>query len=186
MNIARSARSLGVNERTLKLWIARDELSPYFSPLARREGSGRDLNDDDIITANTIRSLRAGVGNNNVDWVQIAERLGSGYRDRSLPPEAASVDTGLTVLAQHERMAVVVSERDMAVARVSELDQQVRELLNRLNALQDDRRADAERLLREQGQIRDEKSKEQQDLRDELIRAQVELELWRSGRLKPE
>jgi hypothetical protein len=186
MNATRAAKALAINQGTLKLWIDRPELATYFSASARREGFSRDLNDDDVIVANTIRSLRAGVGNNNVDWQQIADQLNSGYRDRSLPPEADHVDTGLTVIAQHERIAAIVTERDAANARVSELEKQVRELLDRVDTLHNERREEAERLLREQAQIRDEKLKEQQELRDQLVRAQVELELWRSGRLKPE
>jgi hypothetical protein len=168
MNIARAARALDVNERTLKLWIARAELSPYFSELARREGAGRDLNDDDVVIANTIRSLRAGMGNNNVDWQEIADRIGLGYRDRALPPEAASVDTGLTVVAQHERMAVVVNERDMAVRRAEVAESQLAEERSA-------HMADNERLLRELA-----------DQRERAARTEVELEMWRSGRLKSE
>ncbi len=168
MKAAKSARALGINERTLKLWISHPALSPFFSERARLEGSQRELSDDDLLVANTIRTLRAGVANNAANWSGIAERLKSGHRDRNLPPEAAMVDTGLTVMAQHERMIEVTKDHQQALARVSELEAERHALRDQLNTALARNAEDRERLALKLG------------------RAEAELELWRAGRLKPE
>jgi len=178
MKAAKAALALGVNERTLNLWIAHPALSPFFSEAARLEGSQRELNDDDLIVANTIRAMRAGVPNNAANWEGIAEALASGRRHRNLPPEAAMVDAGLTVMAQRERMITVLSERDAALARVEELQAAQRELEQRLAAIEAERRQDQEKLLRELKET-------ERALTEKLARAETELELWRSGRIKP-
>lgn len=174
MKAAKAARALGVNERTLKLWIAHPALSPFFSDAARLDGSQRELSDDDLIVANTIRAMRAGVANNAANWPGIAEALAAGRRDRNLPPEAAMVDTGLTVMAQHERMITVISERDAALARIEALEAEQREIRAQLDSARQAVADDRERLLREMG-----------ELRAQLAKAQAQLELWEAGRLKP-
>lgn len=127
MKLARAAKALGVNPRTITLWIERAELAPYFSTPARLAGAQRELNDDDLLVANTIRVMRAGVANNAANWPAIAERLASGKLERELPAEAATVDSGMTVLAQHERTVILAHERDTALAHAKELEAQLRE-----------------------------------------------------------
>lgn len=168
MKAAKAARALGINERTLKLWIDRPALAPFFSPAARLDGSQRELNDDDLLVANTIRTLRAGVANNAADWSGIAARLNDGHRDRNLPPEAAMVDTGLTVMAQHERMIAVSKDHEYALSKIADLEAERDELRAQRDAALRANADDRERLGRELG------------------RAEAELEMWRSGRLKPE
>ncbi len=175
MNARRAALALGINERTLKLWIQQPDLAPYFSPTARLEGSQRDLNDDDFLTANTIRVMRQGVPNNAPNWSGMAARLAEGHRERTLPPSAATVETGLTVMAQHERMVTVTTERDAALRQIDDLRAQLATRAAKLEAAYREHRGDVERLMRAHG-----------ELRDTLARAEMELELYRKGRLKPE
>jgi DNA-binding transcriptional MerR regulator len=172
MNITQTSKALGVSQATLKLWVERPELSPCFSPGAHREGNGRDFNDDDIAVVNTVRALREGTGNNNVDWQRIGDELARGYRDTNFPAEAATVETGLTVLAQHERVATIISERDSAQARVRELEAALKDERQQRIDDKDVYMANQERLLRELADAR-------------VAAANVELEMYKSGRIKP-
>lgn len=175
MKLAQAARMLGINDRTLKLWIERPELAPHFSRPARLPTAQRELNEDDLIVANTIRSMRAGVSNLEVDWQHMGERLAGGYRDHELPASAVTVDNRMTVLAQHERTVILATERDMAVKRAKELEAQLREQAAQISELHGRLADDRERLLRE--------------LADAEARAaayEAELKLWQAGRLRPE
>lgn len=165
MKLARVAKALDINERTLKLWIGNPALAPYFSAPARIDNPSREMDDDDLIVANTIRKLREGMSNHNVDWQAIADRLNSGHRDDDLPPTAAVVDSRASMLAQHSRTVGLTLERDAALKRINDLE----------TALAEERRqhmADNERLLRELSDAR-------------VAAANVELEMYKSGRIKP-
>ena len=179
MRLARAAKALGVNPRTITLWIERPELTPFFSPPARLRGLQRELSDDDLLVANTIRAMRAGVANWEANWAEIAERLASGERESTLPAEAATVDSGMTALAQHAQVSIVAAERDSAVKRVAELLEQERVLRAELRDAYRAQADDRERLLREA-------KAEQRQLEQQLAATLAELELWRAGRLKPE
>lgn len=174
MRITPAAKALDINQRTLKLWIENPALAPYFSEPARRDGPGRDLNDDDVIVANTIRALRAGVSNSSADWQGIADQLAGNHRDHNLPLSAQTVNTSLSVVAQQERMATVVEQRDQAMQRINELRVEAERLRSENADLQDARRADIERLMQ---QVAAEKER--------ATRAEVELEMWRTGWRKP-
>ena len=179
MKLAQAARMLGINDRTLKLWIERPELAPHFSRPARLPAAQRDLNDDDLIVANTIRSMRAGVSNLEVDWQHMGERLAGGYRDQELPASAVTLDTRMPVLRQYERTVRLVAERDSAVQRAQELEAQLREQAARISELHGRLADDRERLLREA-------KAEQRQLEQELAAALAELKLWQAGKLRPD
>lgn len=149
MRLARAAKALGVNPRTITLWIERPELTPFFSPPARLRGLQRELSDDDLLVANTIRAMRAGVANWEANWPAIAERLASGELERKLPAEAATVDSGMTVLAQHEQLTTITAERDSAVKRAQELEAELRAARQQIDELHGRLADDRERLLRE-------------------------------------
>lgn len=171
MNTAKAARALDVNDRTLKLWIGRPELARFFSEQARRDGSGRDLSEQDIIVANTIRYLREGVGNNNVDWDGIADQLATGYRNEQLPATADTVTSdqsvAVIVAQQQQRVTAIQTERDAALKRAEQLEAE-------LQREQQGRREDIERLMREVA-----------DARAQAAVLQNTVDLFEAGRLKP-
>lgn len=172
MKLGKAAQMLGVNDKTLRNWIDRPELKPHFSADATTSGAGvhREISDNDLFVLNTIRVLRVGMPNNDPDWQRIAGELSAGHIDRQLPPQAAALDTGLSMISQ----VGVVKERDLALARVSELEQREHDLQARLDEIQGAWRSDTERLLRELSAAR-----------EEMAEIRVELKLYRAGKIKP-
>lgn len=166
MRVGIAAQSLGVDPKTINNWVDNELLAPYFSPSARGENTGRrDFTDDDLLTLNTIRVERSKMSSKDTDWQVIADVLGAGRRDRQMPPQAMTVDTGMSMIAQTERMVSTINDRDAALRRVDELEAERRDLLARLERLEAariadverleaGRRADLERLLREQADLR--------------------------------
>jgi DNA-binding transcriptional MerR regulator len=170
MRIGKVAQALGVDSKTVTNWTNRPELARFFSPSAtdKRRGTDRDITEDDLYVLNTVRTLRATMSRRNTDWDSIAEQLATGYRDSQLPAAAATVDTGLSMLAHTERVLITIQERDSALKRVAELEQRLTDRDTKIDQMH-------ERLL-----------KDISDMKAQLARADQELEFWRSGRLRPE
>jgi DNA-binding transcriptional MerR regulator len=175
MKLARAAKALGINPRTLVLWIDRAELTPFFSRPARLPGAQREISDDDLIVANTIRHLRAGVANNAANWPEIAAALAAGERNKQLPAQAITVDSGMSVLEQHIALNTITNERNVALAQAEQYKAEVQQLRAEMAALHQERRGDIERLS--------------QKITDAEARAaayEAELKLWQAGKLRPE
>jgi DNA-binding transcriptional MerR regulator len=169
------AKQLRIDRDTVKNWIRRAELSDLFSPSARGDESElqRRLTESDLFVLNTIRILRA----QNREWSEIADTIRAGHISRELPFEAA-VDLGATTRAQIEHALTTTSERDTALAKVSDLETEIRQLRDTLDR---ERKASDQKLRELENKLHElEKTKAVAD----ALAAQ-ELELWRSGRLKP-
>lgn len=177
MRVGKVAQALGVDTKTVTNWSSRPELKDFFSTSATdmHKGTERDFSEDDLYVLNTIKNLRATMPRKNTDWHLIAQRLAEGYRDKELPMKAATVDSGLTVMAHAERILITSQERDMALQRVQELQQALIDREAKIDALQSQQQAMQEQLLRELA-----------DIKAELAAAKTELDLFRSGRLRPE
>jgi DNA-binding transcriptional MerR regulator len=176
MKTGKVAQILDLDPQTVKNWVALDMLAEFFSDGAKGKGQmQREFTDGDLSVLNTIRTLRIS-GNNN--WHSIAETLRAGHRDTTLPAGGITVNTGETPIDLVKKSMATTVERDNAIAHVKKLEDQLDEYEKRL--------AEAER---EKDRIRDELTEQIMKLREEkaaeLARAQTELELWRSGRLKP-
>lgn len=170
MRTGKAAQVIGVNHKTITNWIDHPLLNRFFTDMARgADGRAqREITDPDLLVLNTIRAERAGLSNNDIDWQAIADVLASGRRERQMPPGAMGVDVGMTRMAQVEQSLTLVMERDAALKRVRDLEEEIIRLERASDSLKD--------------QITDLKLQKI----EELTRLQVELELWRSGRLKPD
>mgnify|MGYP001042078472 CR=1 FL=1 len=179
MRTGKVAQMLGVTDRTIKNWLAVPEFAPFFSAGALQVDSAhRELNQDDLYVLNTIRVMRSGAPKKDANWEGIAQALAEGRRERQLPPIAAAIDPGMALVGQVERVVTIGAERDAALARVAELEQERRELRTLLEDAQKRLADDRERLLRELNE-------KETELKERLARAEMELDLWRSGRIKP-
>ena len=89
MKTGELAKALGVDQGTIKNWVS--ELSEFFSDAAQNKGRAqRDYSDEDVITLNTIRTLRLVEG--TTSWDKIREFLDSGRR-YELPAEVVLHDS---------------------------------------------------------------------------------------------
>jgi DNA-binding transcriptional MerR regulator len=151
MKTGEAAKLLGIDVGTVRNWIDHPAISPYFSQSAKGEhgGTQRLLTESDILTLNTIRSLRS---ENVSDWYEIAEYLESGKREQEFPTNAISADPRTIPLQQAEQSAramATVAERDAALARVNELTVKVRDLEKELDDAKQERDTIKEQFLRE-------------------------------------
>lgn len=99
MKTGEIAKSLGLNPKTISLWVERQELHHLFSLGAKKElgKPQRDFNFDDQIILNTIRYLRSEEG--VVDWEDIAEQIQDGYRQTEMPATYFVTETTTPVKA---------------------------------------------------------------------------------------
>ena len=157
-----AAKRLGVDRKTIIDWIEHEGLSQFFSDSARKKhGSAhRQLTDADMLALNTIRHLR------NVqevsDWSVIGEYLNSGKREAEYPQSRLTMDTTTVTLPEAEqsvRAAATMAERDTALARIDELQDEI------------------ERMRSEHKQETDALHKRIEDLQRELGRTEAKLEI---------
>lgn len=165
MKTGEAAKLLGVDRRTIVLWIDRDELRGFFSPSARQETGGvqRLLTENDLAILNTIRFART---NGNDDWTAIAAVIDSGDLQRDLPTNGAFVDTRMVPEQQARdfaKTAGTLAERDQLASYVVELKE-------RITQLEAARESDKRELI---------------DMNGKLQRALALVELYEQGRLKP-
>ena len=176
MKIGDAAVGFNRTRQTIRNWIAHPDLHEFFSEQARREtGKGySELLANDLEVCNSIVTMLE----QKASFGQIAEKLRTGWRDvefpdrllflansDDMPENSARLMAGRAIAEQKSTdLMEVVRERD---ARIAELEE-------RLEASHTER----EKLLREIGLLREEKA-------TALSRLEVEIELWRNGRLKP-
>lgn len=162
MKTGELADALGVSDETIRNWTNHELLSEFFSPEARGDAgiSQRRFSEDDVLVATTIAHLRNREG--ITDWQEIANYLTTGKREQEFPANAISFDNRTIAVTQAEqsaRAAATLAERDAALKRVDELEEQIRHL-------QDAHRQEIDRLREEAKQLRQEHRGEVEGLHD--------------------
>lgn len=155
--------------QTIRDWIKNPHLQEFFSSSARRD-SGRgqaELFASDVEVCNSIASL-LGQG---MDWEAIAAELKKGWRDTSLPDKFLVLDDDPRSPSNVMLMAKLAAAQETINA-----DARVEQLLR-------DQIAELKGELAENRRRRQDDDKENEELLKRLIKAEVELELWRAGRL---
>ncbi len=175
MKIGDVAAGFAVTRQTIRNWIKHEELSEFFTPQARRDtGKAQsELLGPDLEVCNSIHVMLR----QKASWNEIAAKLRTGWRDTNLPDRL----TLLAPPADIESSLYLMTSRAVAEQKSADLmevvrqrDDKIAELEVRLERSIEEREA----LLREIGQLREEKATANTKL-------QVELDLWREGRLKP-
>lgn len=159
IRIGEVADMFGISTQTIRNWLKNDELKGLFSDGANPlPGKQHEFTPDDVQLLNSIYSI---TNTGNYDWRSIAENLRSGWRESHLPTRAAIVDVdSQSALGLVTRLAKAEADLEFERREKQRLEEQVDWWKQRANESEDNMR--------------------------KLIRAEFELELWRSGRLKPE
>jgi DNA-binding transcriptional MerR regulator len=164
MKIGELSAALGVSRDTITFWLKRPELERFFSPdaLGRSGAAQRQFLESDVLALNSIRHLR--YVETITEWVDIAQRLDSGWRAQDFSQSAIAADSRTIPLPQAEqsaRAAATMAERDAALRRVSELESELTRLRGELESEREKRltdrekhAGDMERLLREISDLR--------------------------------
>jgi hypothetical protein len=121
MKLAKVAKMIDADRRTVYNWVTDPMLKRFFSDSSQDEGD-RELDEQDVIVANTIRFLRK---DRTTTFEEIAKKLESGYRNTDLALGAVTVDTGKTPLQQFTRTLTVVQERDEAQKQLAEAEREL-------------------------------------------------------------
>lgn len=163
------AAGFGKTSQTIRDWIKNPHLQEFFSPSARRD-SGRgqaELFASDVEVCNSIASL-LGQG---LDWEHIATELKKGWRDTGLPDKFLVLDDDPRSPSNVMLMAKLAAAQETinADARV---EQMLREQITELKEE-----------LAENKRRRQDDDKKNEELLKRLFKAEVQLELWESGRL---
>lgn len=133
MKTGEIAMALGVTNQTILDWMARDELSSFFSPQALGEGDNvhRYYNDNDVLVLNTIRWLR--FVEKKKHWGDIVSYLESGERRKEFPSNAIGGFDSRVVAIPHAEQAARASE---TLARLEEANKLIVEYRDRIVELE--------------------------------------------------
>lgn len=155
--------------QTIRDWIKNPHLQEFFSPSARRD-SGRgqaELFASDVEVCNSIASL-LGQG---LDWEQIAAELKKGWRDNNLPDKFVMLDDD-----PRSPSNVMLLTKLAAAQETINADARVEQMLR-------DQITDLKHELAENKRQRAIDDQKNEELLKRLYKAEVQLELWESGRL---
>ncbi|MBA3868263.1 MAG: hypothetical protein H0X30_03845 [Anaerolineae bacterium] len=130
MRTSEVAKIIGVESQTILNWLDKPGIADFFS----QEGQGigvkqRSYTNEDVIILNTIRELSIEfVEGKKIDWLKVVDKLNSGYRnddirDISMTGDSRSVPMG--VVKTLTDIAVITQERDAAIRRTRDLEQQL-------------------------------------------------------------
>ena len=159
IRIGEVADMLGITTQTIRNWLKNDEIKVLFSDGAQPlHGKQHEFTPEDVQLINSIYSI---TNTGNYDWRSISENLRAGWRESHLPARAALVGV----------------DSDSALGLMSQL-------IKAEGELEFERRE--KKRLEEQVEWWKQRANESEENMRKLIRAEFELELWRSGRLKPE
>lgn len=162
VRIGEVADTFGISTQTIRNWLKHDELKGLLSPGATpRSGQQAEFTPEDVQVINSIWSLTT---SGNHDWRSIAENLKSGWREGYLPARAAIVGIETNSAVGLAVQLASTTEQLNAERKISQmLKERVEEYKQQLE------KSDTER----------------EEYMKKLIKAEVALELWESGRLKP-
>lgn len=177
MKIGEIAQKLGIDKGTVYNWTDRDEFVDLFTPEARKAAgnSHRVYSDADVAVLTTIHALRNQEGIN--DWGEIEQVLRSGQRITDIPVNRIASDPRVVSVSQAEqsaRAAATLAERDAALARVQELEDQ-------LDGIRDGHREEIERLKIEYKEALNDERDRADKLHDQISKLNREI-----GRLEGE
>ena len=181
MKTGEAAKILGVDRNTIYNWTQNPDLSRFFSPGARMEDgtTQRILTESDLLILNSIRAKRSeGI----VEWDEIARILDDGYRAREFPQNAISADPRTVSVPQAEQSAMALGtlrERDTALARIDELNEEVEELKALTQRLQQEKEEAVQRLQEEKAALHESLLREIADLNKQIGRLEGRLEALR-------
>lgn len=167
MKAGELAVALGISRETLYTWIRRPEVANFLSLGATgKEGAPQKMfSEADVLVFTTVAHLR--YAKNILDWAEIADYLNSGKRHQDFPQHAIAADSRTVPLQQAEvsvKAMATMTERDNALAKIKELEtliekiqaehrNEIARLEGRLQAEQEGRRSDVERLMREVAEL---------------------------------
>ena len=176
MKIGDVAVAFGRTRQTIRNWTDNPELSAFFSEQARREtGKGyAEFLANDLEVCNTIHVMLE----QKATWGDIADKLRSGWRDTDFPDRLLFLATSDDI---PENSARLMASRAIAEQKSSDLMEMIRDKDKRITELEERIEAsytEREKLLREIGQLREEKAAA-------LSRLEAKIELYEEGRLKP-
>ena len=134
----------------------------------------RDLNEDDLITLYTIKTLRS---EGFQDWDVIEERLKTGFRVKDIPDTAMFVDTGSTPVQAVQRAIVTRKELDTALEKINEQADMIDELEEQLKQAQTE-------VFTVQRDLESKLHEQQLKYEIEIAKLKTQLEMWESGQVK--
>ena len=177
-----AAQILNIARSTITKWTA-GEYRGYLSPSAQGgTGKQRVINDQDLRILAMIKALKD--ANTPAEEIHAAlqqeQRNGwSGLPDMpTAPADMANVPVVPTAAAD----AALSTERRALLREITTLQERVEHLESKL----DEERVERDKLLREIGDLRAQVSEKDAELIRQLSRAETLLELWQTGKLKPE
>lgn len=164
-----TAELTGVGRGTLNNWTL-GEFRPYFSPSAQGgEGRNRDFTEHDLRLLVLLKSLTDSHTSREEIHATLQHMQANEWD--GLPPMPTGKNSAVVpVVPTAAADAALISERRVYVAQIELLNDQLQQAQQQA----EQERARNEPLLREIG-----------ELKAELARAQLMLELYESGRLKP-
>lgn len=166
IKIGKVADLFGINPQTIRNWVEDERFQNFFSKSAQSNTDKRALfTESDIIAINTIWSLSRG-RKHTLDQISIMMR--GGHRETIAPERAAIVSTQTNSAMQLAGRAMSAEDRLTLVL------EQLAEAQGQLALAERSHSQKVEDLMREIA-----------DLREAAGAARREIELYRSGRLKP-
>jgi DNA-binding transcriptional MerR regulator len=158
------AKILGIGRSTVSLWTS-GEYREYFTAGAQGgRGNIRNLTDIDVQVLHLIDALKKSGSNPDDIHATLRQLQKNNWADLPPLPNAPAGIVSVPVVPQAAADGVLTAERRGYMREIATLQEKIDQLENKLDTANTDR----ERLLRE------------------LAAAERELELYRSGRLKPE
>lgn len=176
MKIGDVAVAFGRTRQTIRNWTDNPELAEFFSEQARRE-TGKGYSEflaNDLEVCNSIHVMLE----QKATWGDIAAKLRTGWRDTDFPDRLLFLATGDDV---PENSARLMASRAIAEQKSSDLMEMIRDKDRQIADLEkkiEDGWLEREKLLREIGQLREDKA-------TALSRLEAKIELYEDGRLKP-
>ena len=166
MKPSQAATILGMGASTICAW-SMGEFKPYLSPTAQGgSGRNRDLTELDVRIIGYINRLKQQSVPLEEIHANVKRLQEEDWRDLPLLPDVAGV-SGVSNVA-----VVPKAAHDMALdAERKSLLREISFLHDRIKQLEAERKADSATII---------------ELNRELIRAETLLELWQTGKLKPE
>lgn len=176
-----AAKAMGVDVGTIRNWIDNECFDEFFSDEAKGDAGNphRVLSESDVLVLNTIRHLRV---RGMTEWGDIARKIETGFRVQEFPRNAISSDPRTIPIPQAEQAAkylATVTERDSALAKVTELEEYIEQLKQQIAQREAEVRELQEQRLRDQRELQEQRMNDQRDIgrlqmQVEMLQKQIE------------
>ena len=177
-----AALILSISRSTITKWTA-GEYRGYLSPSAQGgTGKQRVINDQDLRILAMIKALKDSNTPPEEIHTALQQQQRTGWDGLPDMPTAPTDMANVPVVPTAAADAALSTERRALLREITTLQQRVEHLENKL----DDERTERDKLLREIGDLRAQVGQKDADLIRKLARAETLLELWQTGKLKPE